>query len=167
MRVSKRSMPEFQSWHACFRDIFDQIWKEVEKSNVLPVKLRKCVHKLHDRLDRVLHYDGPPRLLHWDVWSTNILARAGDNGQWRVAAVLDPNCKYGCPEAELAYIDLFHTATPAFFKAYQQERKLPPEYHQLRKPVYQLYSLLNHVRLFGHEYAKALCAQAEKVSALV
>lgn len=167
MRVSKREVPRFDLWHECYRNIFDGIWKEVEKTNVLPVKLRKHVHKLHERLDRVLHYDGPPRLLHWDIWSTNILARAGNDGQWRVAAVLDPNCKFGSPEAELAYMDLFHTATPVFFKTYQREQKLPAEYHQLRKPVYQLYSLVNHVRLFGQEYARALCAQAEKVSALV
>jgi len=167
MRVSRHTVPAFAHWHDCYRDIFDGIWREVEKMNVLPIKLRKCVHKLHERLDRVLHYDGPPRLLHWDLWSTNILTGPNADGEWRVAAVLDPNCKFGCPEAELAYMDLFHTSTPAFHKTYQQGRKLPPEYHQLRKPVYQLYSLVNHVRLFGHEYAKALCAQAEKVATLV
>ena len=52
-------------------------------------------------------------------------------------------------------------------KAYQADRKLPPEYHAVRKPVYQLYSLLDHVRVFGHEYAKPLCEQAAKVAALV
>jgi fructosamine-3-kinase len=167
MRVSCREVPRFDAWHACFRDIFDGIWREVEKSGVLPVKLRKTVARLHDRLDRLLPCDGPPRLLHWDVWATNLLARADDDGRWRVAAVLDPNCKYGSPEAELAYLDLFHTATPVFFKAYQEGRKLPPEYHQVRKPIYQLYSLLNHVRLFGPGYGKALCAQVEKVGMLV
>ena len=167
MRISRRDFPKFSTWHAFYRDVFDGIWKEVEKTNILPIKLRKTVHKLHDHLDRFLHYDGTPRLLHWDVWATNILATADSAGTWSVSAVLDPNCKYGCPEAELAYMDLFHTATPVFFKAYQQDVKLPAEYHQVRKPIYQLYSLLNHVRLFGSEYAKALCAQAEKVAALV
>ena len=70
-------------------------------------------------------------------------------------------------EAEIAYLELFHTATPAFLKAYQQAHKLSPEYHRVRKPIYQLYSLLNHVRLFGHEYDKALLAQVDKVGALV
>ncbi len=93
--------------------------------------------------------------------------RCGDDGKWRICAVLDPECKYAHAEAELAYLDLFHTTTPAFTKAYQHERKLRPEYHQVRKPVYQLYSLLNHFRLFGQDYAKPLCAQAEKVGALV
>ena len=37
----------------------------------------------------------------------------------------------------------------------------------MRKPVYQLYSLLNHLRLFGHDYLKPVMAQIEKVGALV
>lgn len=167
MRVSQQEVPRFDNWPSCYRHIFDAIWHEVEKTNVLPVKQRKTIAKLHDRLDRLLVCDGPPRLLHWDVWATNILARQDAEGNWRLAALLDPNCKFGCTEAELAYLDLFHTATPVFMKAYQQEKKLPAEYHSVRKPIYQFYSLLNHVRLFGNDYAKALCAQAEKVAAFV
>ena len=41
---------------------------------------------------------------------------------------------------------------------------MPPEYHQLRKPLYQLYSLVNHVYLFGQEYVKPLTAAVERVS---
>jgi fructosamine-3-kinase len=167
MRVSRRDVPRHDCWHACYRDLFDGIWRDVAKGTALPVKLRKVVAKLHDRLDRYLPCDGP-RLLHGDVWATNLLCRPDDASRWHLAAVLDPHCKFGSPEAELAYLDLFHTATPGFFKAYQRERKLPPEYHQVRKPIYQLYSLMNHVRRFGGEaHTKALCAQAEKVGALV
>jgi fructosamine-3-kinase len=167
MRVSQQDVPRFETWAAFYRNVFDSIWHEVEKRNVLPVKLRKSVAKVHDRLDRLLICEGPPRLLHWDVWATNLLAKPNGDGRWHLSAMLDPNCKFGCPEAELAYLDLFHTTTPVFMKTYQQEKKLPAEYHSVRKPIYQLYSLLNHVRLFGHEYDKALCAQAEKVSAFV
>ena len=101
------------------------------------------------------------------MWSTNLLTRCDDAGNWRVCAMLDPNCKYAHAEAELAYLELFHTATPTFFKAYQHARKLSPEYHRVRKPVYQLYSLLNHLRLFGHDYLKTVMAQIDKVAPLV
>jgi fructosamine-3-kinase len=179
LRLHARTAPQFMrvtgtdgakrydAWPAFYRDVFDPVWREVEKSNLLPVKCRKTVAKVHDRLDRLLAHGDPPRLLHWDVWSTNLLTRCGDGGAWRVCALLDPHCKYGHAEAELAYMELFHTCTRAFLDAYQHDRRLPPEYHRVRKPVYQLYSLLNHVRLFGSGYAKALCAQAEKVGALV
>ena len=167
-RVSRQPVPQFDAWHACFRDLFDGICQEVVKAKVLPVRQRKVVARLHDRLDRLLACDQGPRLLHGDVWSTNLLCRPDADGGWHLAAVIDPHCKFGSPEAELAYLDLFHTATPAFHKTYQRDRRLPPEYHQVRKPIYQLYSLLNHVRLFGGaEYSKALSAQADKVAALV
>ena len=94
-------------------------------------------------------------------------ARAGEAGKWRIVSLLDPNCKFGHAEAEIAYLELFHTVTPAFLKAYQQSHKLSPEYHRVRKPVYQLYSLMNHLLLFGGEYLKPLCAAIEKVAPLV
>ncbi|HEX8915082.1 MAG TPA: fructosamine kinase family protein [Humisphaera sp.] len=159
--------PRFDAWHDCFRATFDPVWHELAKSNLLPAKVRKTIGRAHDRLDRLIPCEGPPRLLHGDLWATNLLARADDAGNWRVTALLDPNGKFGSHEAELAYMDLFHTATPVFFKAYQRERKLGAEYHAVRKPVYQLYNLMNHVRAFGTDYVKALCAQAEKVGALV
>ena len=58
---------------------------------------------------------------------------------------------------------LFHTSTPAFMKAYQQGRRLGDEYHRLRKPIYQVYFLLNHVHLFGAEYVKRLVSEVEKL----
>ena len=97
----------------------------MEKSNLLPVKCRKTVAKVHARLDRLIGHDDPPRLVHWDVWSTNLLTYCDEAGNWRVCALLDPNCKYAHAEAELAYLELFHTVTPAFLKAYQQGRRLP------------------------------------------
>ena len=81
--------------------------------------------------------------------------------------LLDPNCKYAHAEQELAYVDLFRTATPTFFKTYNQSRRLPPEFHKVRKPVYQLFSLLNHLRLFGNEYLKLVMGAVEKVGGAV
>lgn len=167
MRVSSADAKTYKSWPECYRDIFDPIWHEVEKSGALPVKARKQVGRVHERLDSLLSHGDCPRLVHWDIWSTNLMARKHPDGPWRIAAFLDPNCKYGHVEAELAYMELFHTVTPAFLKAYQRHRKLPPEYHQVRKPVYQLYSLLNHVRLFGNDYLKLALPMIERVGHLV
>jgi fructosamine-3-kinase len=64
-------------------------------------------------------------------------------------------------------MDLFHTIAPTFLRAYQQSRKLPPEYHTVRKHIYQLYELINHLNVFGQEYLKPLLASVEKVGALV
>ncbi len=166
-RVVAEESKRFESWPACYREIFDPIWRDVEKSNVLPVKSRKTISRMHDRLESLLVHDDRPRLVHWDVWATNLLAHRNGDGRWKVSALLDPNSKFAHAEAELAYMDLFHTATPAFFRAYQNARRLPNEYHRVRKPVYQMYSLLNHLRRFGKEYLRPASAQVEKVAALV
>ena len=81
--------------------------------------------------------------------------------------MLDPICKYAHAEAELAYLDLFHTCTAAFNKAYQQQFKLDDVYHRVRKPIYQLYPLLNHVCTFGNEYLKPAMAAIDRVSPLI
>ncbi|HZL34089.1 MAG TPA: fructosamine kinase family protein [Tepidisphaeraceae bacterium] len=167
MRVSSGEAKTYESWPICYRSIYEPIWQEVEKSGILPVKSRKQVGRVHERLERLVCHDDRPRLTHWDIWSTNLMARQGEDGQWHIAAFLDPNCKYAHFEAELAYMELFHTVTPAFMKTYQRARKLPPEYHRLRKPVYQLYSLLNHLRLFGTEYLKATLAAIERMGRIV
>jgi len=158
---------EHTSWPQFYREVYDHICQEVEKDQTIPVKVRKQIHKIHEKLERLIGHDDAPRLLHWDLWSSNLLARPDENGNWRIAAVLDPNCKYGHAEAEIAYMELFHTVTPAFLKRYQQEHKLTPEYHTFRKPVYQLYTLIDHVLLFGHEYLKPLLGMVDRVGALV
>jgi fructosamine-3-kinase len=169
-RLTHAEPRRFESWAPCYREIYDGIWHEVEKSTgtaALSTKCRKVVGKVHERLEQLLAHSDKPRLVHWDLWGNNLLLRQGDDGKWHVVALLDPACKYAHCEAELAYMELFHTATPAFFKAYQQTTRLPAEYHSVRKPVYQLYEMLNHLRMFGVEYLKPTLAAIERVTPLV
>ena len=137
------------------------------KLKLLPPKCRKQVDKIHDRLERLVAHGDRPRLVHWDLWSTNVLARPDEHGRWWVASLLDPNCKFAHAEAELAYLELFRTVTPAFLRAYQQTRRLSDEYHRIRKPIYQLYPLIDHVNHFGQEYLKPLLAAVERLGAIV
>ncbi|HYE20498.1 MAG TPA: fructosamine kinase family protein [Tepidisphaeraceae bacterium] len=166
-RLTEADRCEFPNWPAFYHDLYDPQWHACEKLAAIPVKVRKTIGRVHERLGHLLDNDDRPRLLHFDAWSSNILCRAGADGKWYVVALLDPNCKYGHAEAELAYMDYFRTTTPAFLRAYQQARKLSPEYHRHRKCVYQLYELINHVSAFGTEYVKPLLAHVDKVSALV
>jgi fructosamine-3-kinase len=157
----------FERWPDFYRVVFDPIWRDLEKSPLVSVKARKVVNRVREKADRLLANEDCPRLVHWDLWSSNMLACSDGKGHWRVAALLDPNCKFAHAEAELAYLELFQTVNGAFMKAYQRQRKLGEEYHRVRKPVYQLHCLLNHVYLFGEAYAKPLAAAVERMSALV
>jgi fructosamine-3-kinase len=165
-RVSPRQPRMFEQWSVFFRDVFDPVWREAQECGLLTHKQRKLVARIHDKLDHLLAHEDQPRLVHWDFWSSNILARPNGDGNWHVAAILDPCCKFAHAEVELAYVDLFKTGTRSFFKAYQRTHRLLDAYHRVRKPIYQLYFLLNHLQLFGREYLHRTSAAIESVAAL-
>jgi fructosamine-3-kinase len=169
-KVSATGDPKrYDGWTACYRDWFEPIWHEVEKSHALAPKARKTVSKIHDRLDRLLAHDDLPRLVHWDLWSTNIMAREDGEGHWHVAAVLDPSCRFAHAEAELAYLELFHTCNGAFLRAYQQPQRLSNDYFRIRRPVYQLYYALNQLHCHGYaqEHLRRANEAIERASVLV
>lgn len=157
----------YADWPTFYREVYDPVWREADKLNALPPKCRKQVAKIHERLGGLVGHDDRPRLVHWDLWSTNILARPDAAGRWRVSGLLDPCCKYAHAEAEIAYLELFHTVTPAFMKAYQHVHRMPPDYHRVRRPVYHLYGLLNDLALFGHGYVNPVIAAVDKLNGVV
>jgi fructosamine-3-kinase len=157
----------YETWPAFYHDVYDAIWHEAQQDPHLNKHCRKQIGKVHEKLEQLLAHSDKPRLVHWDIWNTNVMCKQNGDGKWHIAAMLDPNCKFAHAEAEIAYMELFQTVTPAFMKAYQQHHKLPPEYHKFRKPIYQLYPMINHLRLFGENYVKPLEAAVEKTSHLV
>jgi protein-ribulosamine 3-kinase len=93
----------------------------------------------------------PASLLHGDLWSGNAATLA--NGE---PVVFDPAAYYGDRETDLALTELFGGFGQAFYSAYHAAYPLSPGY-TLRKDVYNLYHVLNHLNLFGGGYR----AQAE------
>lgn len=157
----------FDAWAALFRDAYEPIWHEADRSGHLPPKARKVVARIHEHLPHLLSHPDAPRLLHGDLWSANVLVQRAADGAWTITAILDPMLRFGDIECELAYLELFHTITPAFLRAYLGDAHLPGDYHRVRKPVYHLYEMLNHLQLFGPEYLKPTLAAIEKVSPLI
>jgi len=155
-RIAHDEQKRFDDWPKFFHHIYDSIWHECEKAPHLPGKSRKQIARIHGKLDKYLAHGDQPRLVHWDIWSTNLLAKPDDDGKWKICAMLDPNCKFAHAEAEIAYMELFHTSTPAFLKGYQRHHKLTEDYHRCRKWIYQLYPMIDHVVLFGESYLKPL-----------
>ena len=166
-RVAHDENRQFETWPEFFRHVYDPIWAECEKAPHLPAKSRKQIAKIHEKLDRVLANADKPRLVHWDIWSTNLMCGPDAQGNWRVAALLDPNCKFAHAEAEIAYLELFQTVTPAFLKSYQRHHKLGEDYQRVRKWVYQLYPMIDHVVLFGEQYLKPLQTSLDRATAVV
>jgi len=137
-----------EKWHECFQVAFTPILAEADLLGCISKRCRKQIGKLHEKLDQLLVISDVPRLIHGDFWSGNILVDTqGDRP--KVAAIIDPTCKFWHAETELAYLELYATGSPQLRKHYQAQFKLTDSYHRIRKPIYQLYFLINQIQLHG------------------
>ncbi|MBE9635232.1 fructosamine kinase family protein [Salipiger mangrovisoli] len=109
----------------------------------LPAPLARRVEAVAERLPELVPKAPPAALLHGDLWTGNVLFMAG------AAALIDPACYHGHTEVDLAMLDLFGSPPAAFWQGYGPEE---PE-RAARRPVYQLFPALVHLRLFGSGYA--------------
>jgi fructosamine-3-kinase len=110
---------------------------ELAKKNGFPVEMPS--------LSLLENHKPRPSLLHGDLWSGN----AGfSNGQ---PVIFDPSVYYGDREADLAMTELFGGFPRDFYAAYDEAFPLEKGYAD-RKPLYNLYHLLNHLNIFGGGY---------------
>jgi fructosamine-3-kinase len=87
-----------------------------------------------------------PSLLHGDLWSGNV----GYDGDG-VPVIFDPATYHGDRETDLAMTELFGGFDSDFYAAYRDAWPLDPDY-LLRREIYNLYHVLNHLNLFGSGY---------------
>lgn len=91
--------------------------------------------------------DEPPALIHGDLWSGNCLFGPPDGQAW----LIDPSACFAHREMDLAMTRLFGGFPPRFHDAYAETYPLLPGFLS-RMPVYQLFYLIVHLRLFGTAY---------------
>ena len=115
----------------------------ISAASLLDKPWRERVHALAERLDSLLPPQPPPAMLHGDLWAGNILVKEG-----QLAALIDPACYHGDAEVDLAMLCLFGEPDGAFWDAYGP---LEPGWEE-RRPIYQLFPALVHLRLFGAAY---------------
>ena len=111
---------------------------------------RPLVEKGYGIIERIggffLDYRPAPSLLHGDLWSGNA-AQTRDGGP----VIFDPACYYGDRETDIAMAELFGGFPTSFYAAYRAGWPLDSGY-EVRKPLYNLYHVLNHFNLFGSAY---------------
>lgn len=84
-------------------------------------------------------------MLHGDLWQ-------GNTGFYKTQPVLfDPAFYFGDRETDLAMTELFGRFPDSFYQGYNDIWSIEDGY-QYRKPIYQLYHVLNHALLFGGHY---------------
>lgn len=111
---------------------------------------KALVAKGHAVIERIgglfIDYRPVASLLHGDLWSGN--AAQSGNGE---PVIFDPACYYGDRETDIAMAELFGGFPTGFFAAYRAAWPLDSGY-ETRKPLYNLYHILNHFNLFGSTY---------------
>lgn len=120
---------------------------DLAKTNGYSGKLQKLGEQLLIDLDKFFPGTAPlPALLHGDLWSGNYAY--DDSGS---PVLFDPAVYYGDREADIAMTELFGGFPADFYSAYRYDYPLDSGYN-IRKLVYNLYHILNHLNLFGSSY---------------
>jgi protein-ribulosamine 3-kinase len=127
---------------------------ELARRKGLGASLLAKAERLIDALPRLLSDHAPSAcLLHGDLWS-------GNTGFLEDGApvLFDPAVYWGDREADVAMTELFGGFPQAFYSTYSAIAPLDSGYAR-RRPLYNLYHVLNHANLFGGGYA----SQAERM----
>ncbi len=144
---TEQSNRQTTDWISFFGDrrLGFQLQLAQERRLASPALVRKT-EALIARLADFLPSGARPSVLHGDLWSGNLIA--GADGR---AVMIDPAVYYGHNEADLAMTELFGRFDSRFYAAYSELIPLGPEY-EIRKEIYGLYHILNHLNLFGPSY---------------
>ncbi|MGC7560913.1 fructosamine kinase family protein [Pasteurella sp. PK-2025] len=97
-----------------------------------------------------------PSLLHGNLWIENC---ATANNQ---IVTYDPACYWGDRECDLAFTELFEPFPAQFYENYDRTFPLDEGYVE-RKPIYQLYYLLNFSHRFHQHYVELTKMFIEKI----
>ncbi len=134
-------------------------WIEFWRTGRLAFQFDLAKRKGHDfgkRAERLMgnldayfsDYSPIPSLLHGDLWRGNAGFDLSGN-----PVLYDPAVYYGDRETDLAMTELFGGFPKDFYSAYDEAFPLDPGYAR-RRPLYNLYHVLNHCNMFGGSYLR-------------
>ena len=108
--------------------------------------LQQRGEKLLDLFSPLIDHHPQPSLIHGDLWSGNLgYSTRGE------PVIYDPAVYFADREAEIAMTELFGGFDSSFYQAYNDSWTLDGGY-AIRKKLYNLYHILNHLNLFGSGY---------------
>lgn len=118
-------------------------------ASLFDARVRSRFETLLARLPELVGPSEPPARLHGDCWSGNVMT--DERGQ---PVLVDPAVYGGHREIDLAMLELFGHVSTRTRAAYEEVYPLAAGW-RARVPLYQLYPLLVHVKLFGRGYVSA------------
>ena len=120
-------------------------------------ELLKGLEFLFDHLENYLEEPKKVSLLHGDLWNGNFFFSKIDT-----PILIDPAIYYGDLECDLAMTELFSKLPQIFYDKYKENSSIDFKSYQIRKDIYNIYHLLNHLLLFGESYLNPLQKVTEK-----
>jgi fructosamine-3-kinase len=139
--------PEHEHWPRFFSECRLRPQLALAASRGMPRQALADGEYVADQLGGLFaDYQPGASLLHGDLWSGN--AAALPDG---TPVIFDPAVYRGDRECDLAMAELFGGFPEAFYAAYREDWPLDAGY-EMRKPLYNLYHVLNHFNLFGSSY---------------
>lgn len=146
-------------WIGFWRDRRLGFQLRLAASNGYGGTLQKRGELLMERFPALIDHNPRPSLLHGDLWAGNMAYDRDGN-----PVVYDPAVYYGDREADLAMTELFGGFGDDFYAAYGEAWPLDPGY-RVRKVLYNLYHILNHLNLFGGGYLAQSQAMIDRLLA--
>lgn len=156
------STPQQNAW----ADTWSQFWRDQRHGFQVDLAISQGFGgALVDKLEQVraavpqlLSAHRPaPSLLHGDLWGGNVAADTKGH-----PVIFDPAVYYGDRETDLAMTELFGGFSPRFYASYKNTYPLEAGY-EVRRTLYNLYHVLNHLNLFGDGYAHQAEQMAERL----
>lgn len=148
-------------WPGFWRDQRLGFQLELGARNGYGGALQRQGERLMAALPALLEHGPAPSLLHGDLWSGNLTYDSEGN-----PVIFDPAVYYGDREADLAMTELFGGFGGDFYAAYREAWPLDPDYG-VRKILYNLYHVLNHMNMFGGGYKSQALQMIERLLAEV
>jgi fructosamine-3-kinase len=153
------STPQINNWKSDWRAFYTQ--------NRLGYQFKLATQRggnfpLQDQLLAVIpellgDHQVQPSLVHGDLWGGN--AGCTVDGE---PVIFDPATYFGDREVDIAMTELFGGFPPIFYQGYEEVFPLNSGYEK-RKPIYNLYHVLNHFNLFGGGYTSQANRMIEKI----
>lgn len=152
--------PQDSDWIAFWRDRRLGFQLELAGRKGHGGKLQRLGGQLMDRFPALFQaYTPVPSLLHGDLWGGNHAVL--DTGE---PVIFDPAVYFGDREADIAMTELFGGFGRDFYSAYNAAWPLDAGY-PVRRQLYNLYHILNHLNLFGGGYHGQAVHMAESLLA--
>lgn len=133
---------------------------ELAQRNGWGGELQRLGAELMTRMDGLFDgYRPRPSLLHGDLWSGNHAYLADGS-----PVIFDPAVYFGDREADVAMTELFGGFGGDFHAGYRAAWPLDAGY-AVRKTLYNLYHILNHLNLFGGGYGQQALRMTQQLLA--